>query len=399
VPIVVLAADDGQPDDAKKSATATVTVETQADAAEGDQQKQEKRVEVRVLQLDGKDGGKPQIKILRSEDGGKPVELKVIGIDRADTPVKVFVDGQVASEKAEKRPYLGVMVEPVPPALTAHLPGLVSKEQGLIVTNVGGDSPAEKAGLKQHDILVTYDDQKLFSFEQLTKLVRGDKAGREVSLGVVRAGKLETVKATLAEREVPAGVQFFGGDPERAIRLWDLDAPRLRGEVRKELEDRARSRLGGRAGADVRSQFLSMKLESLDDDRFKAEIEFKNEKGDRLKQSFEGTRDEIRKQIEQDKEIPETMRGQLMRSLEMGKGGRPGAFRFFGPGGAAAFGFSFDADKLGAFTFPDGKNFDQIIEAFSDDIDPRVREQLRKAFRSIEESRPKPTPTPRGNAL
>ena len=39
-------------------------------------------------------------------------------------------------------------------------------------------SPADKAGLKSHDILVRYDNQKLFSPQQLTKLVWADQPGR-----------------------------------------------------------------------------------------------------------------------------------------------------------------------------------------------------------------------------
>ena len=74
---------------------------------------------------------------------------------------------------------------------------------------------------------------------------------------------------------------------------------------------------GAKAGAQVKSNSSSMRLESIDGDRFKAEIEYKNEKGDSLKRSFEGTREEIQKQIDADKEMPEAIRNQLPATEEI----------------------------------------------------------------------------------
>src|SRR5436305_5781017 len=76
--------------------------------------------------------------------------------------------------------FLGVMVEHLHPAFSSHLPGSGAKGQGLMVEDVGKDTPAGKAGIKSHDILMTYDDQKLFSPEQFVKLIHADKPGREV---------------------------------------------------------------------------------------------------------------------------------------------------------------------------------------------------------------------------
>ncbi len=404
VPMAVLRADDEKKVDEKKA----------------DDKKIEKRVEVKVLQLDGKDGGKPEVKIFRSDKAGGPVELKVLGLDGAagNPTVRVFVDGAAVGEKAgEKLAYLGVAIDPVPDALAAHLPGLVSRDQGLLVTQVSGDSPAAKAGVKEHDILVSYDDQKLFSAEQLTKLVRGDKPGREVTLSVVRSGKLEKLKATLGEREASAGFLIFGGEGGKAPRLYKLDEPQIKAEIRKKIEDKAgtasehrdqirrllkehgldeKAAPGAKTGVQTKSSFSSMRLQSLDGDRFKAEIEFKNEKGDSLKRSFEGTRDEIRKQIEADKDMPEAIRNQLMRSLDFGKSGK-GAFHFNMPRG----GFWIDTDwndlfsNMPAFKFPDSKEVEQIIEQFSEKLDPETREKLKGAIRSIEQPKKNPTESDR----
>jgi len=354
---------------------------------------------VRVLRKDGDD--KPEIKVFRSDKlGGEPVEVKVIGVDGTDVnrTFKVLL-GAAGDEPAGKETYLGVAVEGVSPALAAQLPNLLAKDQGLVVTNVQADSPAAKAGLKEYDIIASYDDQKLLSHEQLMKLVRGDKPGREVTLSILRAGKTEKVKATLAEHDVPRAVRLHGlsgkmgihGLPADKMIEWKgLLDPRhlphqgeLRTEIRKHLDERGGAKAG--AGVKTRSNFLSLKLQSLDGDRFKAEVEFKNDKGETVRRSFEGTRDEIKKELEGDKEMPEGIRNQLRRNFDGDRGNRPGAFRFSLPDGQAAFGFSFDDGDFSEITGPVQKQLEQIFEKLPDNLDEKLREALKDALRSIED--------------
>ena len=47
----------------------------------------------------------------------------------------------------------------------------------MLIGRVEPSSPAEAAGLKPYDLLLSYDDQKLFSPEQLSRLVATDRAG------------------------------------------------------------------------------------------------------------------------------------------------------------------------------------------------------------------------------
>lgn len=117
-----------------------------------------------------------------------------------DAPTKKPATKQAA---AEKLTYLGVGVEALPPALSSQLSGIVPKGEGVLIMQVAQNSPAAKAGVKEDDILLTFGDEKVNSPEQLVKLVRGDKPGKEVKLGLVRGGKAETCKAMLGEREVP----------------------------------------------------------------------------------------------------------------------------------------------------------------------------------------------------
>ena len=55
--------------------------------------------------------------------------------------------------------------------MAGHLPNALMEGQGVLINHVTAGSPAEKAGLKRHDILVQFGDQKIFAAEQLSKLI------------------------------------------------------------------------------------------------------------------------------------------------------------------------------------------------------------------------------------
>ena len=101
--------------------------------------------------------------------------------------------------------FLGVAVESLDDSLRSHLQSQIPDGSGLVVEDVADGSPAAKAGLQQHDILVSFDDQKLYSPEQLVRLVQNDKAGREAKLHIVRGGKPEEVRVTLGSQQVAYG--------------------------------------------------------------------------------------------------------------------------------------------------------------------------------------------------
>ncbi len=81
----------------------------------------------------------------------------------------------------------------------------LKEESGVEVTMVDQDAPAGKAGLKEHDVILTVNNQKVESVEQLRRLIREIPAGRTVTVGVSRDGQPMSVKAELAERNKMMG--------------------------------------------------------------------------------------------------------------------------------------------------------------------------------------------------
>jgi S1-C subfamily serine protease len=72
--------------------------------------------------------------------------------------VLLFVAATPSAElkAAETRPYMGVWLDtsPLPDLLIKHL-GL-SPSQGIRITNVHRDSPADRAGLERDDIIIAF---------------------------------------------------------------------------------------------------------------------------------------------------------------------------------------------------------------------------------------------------
>lgn len=94
--------------------------------------------------------------------------------------------------------YLGVDTDDI----TAERVGPLhlKEERGVEVTMVDQDAPAGKAGLKEHDVILSINDQPVQSVEQLRRLIREIPPGRTISVGISRDGQPMTVKAQLADR-------------------------------------------------------------------------------------------------------------------------------------------------------------------------------------------------------
>lgn len=104
---------------------------------------------------------------------------------------------------------IGVNTKPVDATLAAQL--VIPPSTGLILTNVTPKSPAEKAGLQKHDVLLTAGDQYISQVGDLGKVL--DKAaGKPVKLEFLRAGRKHSCTVTPKKRVV-----------EDRVFYWNLD--------------------------------------------------------------------------------------------------------------------------------------------------------------------------------
>jgi membrane-associated protease RseP (regulator of RpoE activity) len=78
------------------------------------------------------------------------------------------------------------------------------------VTMVDQDAPAGKAGIKEHDVILSINGSSVESVEQLRRMIREIPPGRVVAIGLSRNGQPLTLKAQLADRKTKFA--FVGPD-------------------------------------------------------------------------------------------------------------------------------------------------------------------------------------------
>src|SRR5579864_9369865 len=98
---------------------------------------------------------------------------------------------------AAGRSYLGVDIRDVTTDRMAALK--LKEERGVEITMVDADAPAGKAGLREHDVIVQFNDTPVEGEEQLRRLIRETPAGRTVTLGISRDGAPMKVTVQLAQ--------------------------------------------------------------------------------------------------------------------------------------------------------------------------------------------------------
>jgi serine protease Do len=105
----------------------------------------------------------------------------------------------ISSEDVGGSSYLGVDTRDITPDRLSALK--LKEESGVEVTMVDQDAPAGKAGLKEHDVILTVNGADVESVEQLRRMIRETPPGRVVALGLSRAGQPMTIKVQLADRK------------------------------------------------------------------------------------------------------------------------------------------------------------------------------------------------------
>src|SRR5947208_5440878 len=87
----------------------------------------------------------------------------------------------------------------------------LKEEHGVEVTLVDQDAPAGKAGIREHDVILTLNGTQVESVEQLRRMIREIPPGRLVTLGISRDGQSMTLKAQLADRKKTFGLGMSNG--------------------------------------------------------------------------------------------------------------------------------------------------------------------------------------------
>ncbi len=109
--------------------------------------------------------------------------------------VKDLIDNFQKNGSSFERPYLGIRYKFID-GQTAVLNDLV---QGAYIIQVIASSPADKAGIRDEDVITTFDGKKVQDDvnDSLIKMTAQKKVGDRVALNVWRSGQSRTVTVTL----------------------------------------------------------------------------------------------------------------------------------------------------------------------------------------------------------
>jgi serine protease Do len=113
---------------------------------------------------------------------------------------KPIVD-EIKSKGEFKRAYIGIKGGSVSEYLAAYPDANLGSEKGVYIAQIYTDSPAAKAGLKEGDIIIGVNDDKVDTMTQLISTLFQYRPGDSVSLKVVRDLRTITVNVTLTEME------------------------------------------------------------------------------------------------------------------------------------------------------------------------------------------------------
>jgi serine protease Do len=103
--------------------------------------------------------------------------------------------------------WMGVGVDDVTSENAAKLK--LKEERGAHVSTVSPGGPAEKAGLKENDVILEFNGQRVDSVEQFRRLIRETPAGRTVKVVASRDGVPMTFQVKLGDRP---GTTFYRND-------------------------------------------------------------------------------------------------------------------------------------------------------------------------------------------
>jgi serine protease Do len=105
---------------------------------------------------------------------------------------------QLKSRGKVSRGFVGVLLTDVTPDLQRSLKLAVSR--GALVQDVSADSPAERAGVKPYDIIVSVDGRDIWTNDELIRDISGRQPGTIARLDLLRDGRRQTATVKLTER-------------------------------------------------------------------------------------------------------------------------------------------------------------------------------------------------------
>ena len=112
----------------------------------------------------------------------------------------------------DEQGWLGVYIEELTPSLKKELD--VGSREGILISEVIEDSPADDAGLKDKDIILEFDGIPVSISQDFIDMVRETEPDKTVNLKILRRGKEQDLEVTIGKKRKPRSYYFLDDDNE-----------------------------------------------------------------------------------------------------------------------------------------------------------------------------------------
>ena len=139
-------------------------------------------------------------------------------------------------------------------------------DDGVKITSVSKESPAEKAGLQANDIIYKIDDTKIETTDGLSETIRAKKDGGKVKVYFMRDGKKKEEKATLATQKNMGFKSFSYSMPDGSMKSFSMPkTPRMPNMPRVYNFNDGDNSDGDFSNSFPRHQKLGLKIQDLEE--------------------------------------------------------------------------------------------------------------------------------------
>ncbi|HEV3420010.1 MAG TPA: PDZ domain-containing protein [Candidatus Acidoferrum sp.] len=167
-----------------------------------------------------------QVRVIPNLD--KDIYVLVNDLGDSDTLVQQFDDPKDSDDDnfqmlmGSGGGWLGVGVSEVSADKVKALK--LPEERGALLGKIVPDSPAAKAGLKENDVVLEINGQRIEGTEQFRRIIHEIPAGRAASLTVWRDGRSQNIKVTVGKQEAGNMKVFADGPKSFAFRMPAMPA-------------------------------------------------------------------------------------------------------------------------------------------------------------------------------
>ena len=148
-----------------------------------------------------------------------------------------YIVNQLQKHGKVTRGLLGIMLQDLNEELAESLD--LDEAKGILITEVMADSPADKAGLDQRDVIIKLNDIELKNSADLRNRIAQTVPGTKVDILVIRDGKSRTIEVKVGEQ--PANFNSFGqAVPDKALGDFGLVTQELTRDLAEQLNYQGR---------------------------------------------------------------------------------------------------------------------------------------------------------------